>query len=147
MELQDFLTFMPFIKNGTYTKIKYEVEPSGLRKAFKGRVVKITSRVVRLGVRYQKIKTIADVKTVFNDINGKWYNKYLILNEKTNELRLRCTKAQNKSKVHTTYFLDGEEVDYKYLVEVGALPEPKNDYSYAEVPIFDVKLKNIISLG
>ena len=127
------------IKKGTFVKIEYKTT----KETKKYTLVKHTVAVVRLGIRYSKIKENIN-KNVQPFPFGQPlenYENYLVQHFKDNELKhyLKCFTTKHKS--HTTYFLNGEEKTRKELEEMNILKESKPKQIYV------LDINNIIKIG
>ena len=145
----ELINFFKGYKKGTYIRFEWFTLPSNTRAAYKGRVKKITKAVVRLGIDYSHIKE--NENKVIGGLVGQQHHlsgfeNYIIVNEKTNEEKLRVYLSKNhKHKMVSTYYLDGNETTFDNLVEIGALP-PKKD-NREQILCFDIKVNNILKIG
>lgn len=133
------------IKNGAITKIVYGGEPRETLKAYQGsgRVVKITTQLVRLGICNANKARNKD--KVLGPLNGvEWVTPNDTLVNAKGELQLRCNIIDGK-KPHTVYYFDGKEVAKEWLVENKIIGDRKSQEN--KEGIFNISVKKIIQLG
>lgn len=133
-----------FYKKGTIVKLKWK---SQYYNAGGHTVWKYSEGFGRLGVKYANIQ---GVESKHEGLAGdqKWINGFMILNNKTNKIKLRITKCANmKTLKNKSYYIDENGKKYEKTQDIGFLPESKKNPKYYESPIFDVILDNVIEVG
>lgn len=112
-----------------------------VRVQWNGRIEKDTFSVVRLGVEYANLKCNQEKETGSLPY-GEWEEaKWLI--KHNDETYLRCTANSLGIQSKSIYYLDGEEIDYEQLVEMGVFLKKSDTPSQ----VFNYNIKNIISIG
>lgn len=141
------------IKKGVFTTEEHKRQIP-LKKGFEHlKVEKQTKSVVRLGCKYanlQEIK-IKNIETNSLSKNLEWIKEYediLMINQETKEISIRLTKSRNsKHKAKTKWFLNGLETTKEELIKLGCLYAKDINSSNYDSPVFNVKVKDLISLG
>lgn len=113
-------------------------------------VEKVSTTVVRLGVRYEKTKAV--VAKHGKDYKaqplpwGQWYDaehRYFI--EHKGNMYLRCTAIHSPFvKVKTKYYVDGVEVSKEKAEAL--CPKSEFTASGTEFTVFTIKLDNILAI-
>jgi hypothetical protein len=114
-----------------------------------GTVEKVSTTVVRLGVRYENTKAVKEKYGTDYKAQplpwGQWFDKehrYFI--EHKGNMYLRCTAIHSPFvKVKTKYFLNGKEIS---KAEAEKLCLKSKFASGTEMSVFTIKLDNIISI-
>lgn len=111
-------------------------------------VWKYTEGYIRLGIMYSHID---EVVSQHQSLKGdqKWLNEFIILNNKTNELKLRVTKCLNMNTLKNKVYYKDELTNkiYKDPSDINFLPASKKFPKSTDNPIFDVRIKNIIKIN
>jgi hypothetical protein len=138
MTLENIIETIKTIKNGTFTVLNYQSE------TVKGgnNYLKVTTMVVRIGVEYKNTKYAIN-KDTSGELKGKvWYLYKYILEGKTDYL-LRVYPSNNPHhRAKSKYYCNGKEItkeEYNKALNKKSSSNP--------IPCFDVKIKNVISLG
>lgn len=138
--IEEIKEYLEERRSGVFTKITYAVK-------INENCFKIVEMVVRFKINYYHLeKVIAAAKSAettkekkMNDIilleNALFYN----LN--TDKTRLRCYTTTIKGK--STYYLNGEEISKKELIDMGIV----KDKPQSECLCFTINASNIISIG
>lgn len=151
--MKDLQKALQNIKKGVFVTEEHKRQIP-LKKGFEHlKVEKLTKSVVRLGCKYanlQEIK-IKNVETNSLSKNLEWIKEYeniLMINQETNEISIRFTKSRNKNhKAKTKWFLNGIETTKEELIKLGCLYSRDITPSNNNSPVFNVKVKDLISLG
>lgn len=139
MKLEILQKQLKNIKKGTFIKIEYETT----KETKKYTLVKHTTAVIRLGIRYSKIKENIN-KNIQPFPFGQPlenYENYLIQHFKDNEVKHYLKCFTTKHKTHTTYYLNGEERTRQELEEMNILKPSK------PTQIYVLDINNIIKIG
>lgn len=144
MKLEKFIELVKSIKNGCYIKASWKST-----KEINGILLeKISSGVVRMGIKYSNLKKEKDTTT--RQFNGKYIVDNMLIESidkkgNTNHnVRLYPSKS-NKHHTRVVYYYGGQEYTKQELIELGVLETPKPRTS--EMTCFSVRLENLISLG
>ena len=151
--MKDLQKALQNIKKGVFVTEEHKRQVP-LKKGFEHlKVEKVTKSVVRVGCKYanlQEIK-IKNIETNSLSKNLEWIKEYeniLMINQETNEISIRFTKSRNKNhKAKTKWFLNGVETTKDALIKLGCLYSRDINSSSYDSPVFNVKIKDLISLG
>lgn len=138
MTLENIIETIKTIKNGTFTILNYQSETAKGENNY----LKVTTMVVRIGVEYKNTKYAIN-KDTSGELKGKvWYLYKYILEGKTDYL-LRVYPSNNPHhRAKSKYYCNGKEITKEeYNKALNKKP------SSNAIPCFDVKIKNVISLG
>lgn len=144
MNIEQFKKEAENIKKGAYVKVTYKSEPKTTKEFKDVKVEKITSAVVRIGIKYQNLKENKNIVT--GSLNyGTWektLENYIIEYNGTYYLRLYTSKSP-KHKAHTQYLLNGKETTKQDLINKGII----KDNASRETNLYNIKLNNLIKIG
>ena len=143
---QQKIESLKMVGKGKYVRMAWRSFPK-LKKEFNGRVVKETSGVIRLGIRYSNMEENKGKEIKPLATNLKWYYGNIVLqNTSTNDLNVRVYTSKCKThKSVVQYYLDNEPITKQELIDIGALNASQS--KSFDGSLFTVKLDNIISLG
>ena len=134
------------LQKGGYVKVQWYSMPC-TKKAFKDRVRKETTSVLRLGVNYGNLKENENKEINPLPTYLEWHYKNIILrNINTNGLLVRVYTSKVKNYTPSVqYYLDNEPITKQELIDMGALNASQSKSFDGNT--FNIKLDNIISLG
>jgi hypothetical protein len=144
MLMEKFMELVKSIKNGRYVKASWK----SVKMVGGLELEKISSGVVRMGIKYANIKKEKDTTT--RQFNGKFIVDNMLIESQdkkgntTHNVRLYPSKCKNHH-TRVVYYYGGVEYSKQELIEMGVLETPKPRTS--EMLCFTVKLENLISLG
>lgn len=151
MEYNLFNQKVENVKNGKFIYMVWCSYPQGTKeyKQYNGRIQKVTSGVVRLGIDYSHLAENVG-KPTGHLKSGYWKTRNLVIeNVDKNEmvsLKLRVYPTKNKKhKSKTKWYFDGVEVTKEWLIDNHYMKEPTPRTE--PLICFDIKVENIIQLG
>lgn len=138
------------IKKGTIHQIHWRrtLSDKDVLKGFKGgRIEKETIGVFRIGVTYANMEVNKD--KVCGSLPYGYFelSNEIIYSPTSNTYQLRITKTMNENhKPIVKWYLDGVEITKEELIEMNALGSTQRQSKPSNSLVYNVKLKDIISI-
>ena len=150
--MKDLQKALQNIKKGVFVTEEHKRQIP-LKKGFEHlKVEKLTKSIVRLGCKYANLQEVKIKNTETKGLSKslEWVKEYenvLMINQE-NEISIRFTKSRNpKHKAKTKWFLNGVEITKEELIKLDCLYARDITPSKNDSPVFNVKIKDLISLG
>ncbi len=156
MTLSQVLNIVEGIRKGTFTRIVYESSPTLTAEARKSgvQVVKLTEKVVRIGVDYQNIEAVKiaeSLRTTPKLERAPWchweIDNILAKHNNKDDYYLAFASVNDGHHTKTTWFINGRHVT-REEVEASGFIIPSYFKPTNDIPVVQkINITNIISLG
>lgn len=137
----ELLQLLQNIKKGSFIHLEYKSFPKPA-KGHKGETIeKVTNGTYRLGITYANLK-VNENKVTGPLPWGEWDTLNYIIKKGDKEY-LRVYTTTHKS--HTKWFVNGEEVDYDYIITNNYLTPSQQNHTHTDC--FVIPIENLIQVG